>query len=142
MKTIMRLALSLGILSLVALVGCAPGGTRSGDPSSAKAVIATSEKTAASPAQPVGLCVIDVRTDEEWTTDHVAGALHLPLDQVRTGIGTLVPDKETAIGVYCAHGMRAGRAAKILKELGYSHVENLGGLDDAKKKASNARGTP
>jgi phage shock protein E len=100
------------------------------------------ELPSAAPAKSPRLCIIDVRTDEEWTTDHVAGALHLPLDQVRTGIGTLVPDKATAIGVYCAHGMRAGRAAKILKELGYSHVENLGGLDDAKKKASNARGTP
>lgn len=129
----MRLALSIGILSLAGLLGCAPGG---------RSVSAQKPVPTAAPTQPAHLVVIDVRTDEEWAAEHVAGAAHLPLDQVRERIGTLVPDRQTAIGVYCAHGGRAGRAAEILQAMGYTHVENLGGLDDAKKKLSNAGATP
>ena len=138
----MRLAISLVFLSLIALVGCSPGGSSNSDQSTPKSVIAPGENTAASAAKSARLCVIDVRSDEEWAEGHIAGALHLPLDQVREKIGSVVPDQQTAIGVYCASGMRSGRAALILKELGYSHIENLGGLDDAKKKLSNAQGTP
>jgi len=129
----MRFALSIGILSLAGLLGCSPGGRSASD----QKLVPT-----AAPTQPAHLYVIDVRTDEEWAAEHVAGAVHLPLDLVRERIRTLVPDQATAIGVYCAHGRRAGRAAEILKELGYTHVENLGGLDDAKKKLSNAGATP
>ncbi len=138
----MRLPLRLGMLALVAFVGCSPGGAGSGGQPAAQATPAPAAATSATPAQPARLCVIDVRTDEEWAEDHVAGAVHLPLDQFREKIGTVASDKQAAIGVYCASGMRSGRAAKILKELGYAHVENLGGLDDAKQKTSKAQGTP
>jgi len=136
----MRLSICFGILSLAGLVGCSPGGPSSVGPSPTKAGNKP-ERTAASPAQTARLCVIDVRTDEEWAEDHVAGATHLPVDLVREKIGTVVPNKQTSIGVYCASGMRSGHAARILKELGYEHVENLGGLADAKARLSNTRGT-
>jgi phage shock protein E len=138
----MRLLISLGILALAALVGCSPGGSSNKETSSTQAVSTPGDKAAAAPAQPTRLCVIDVRTDEEWAEEHVAGALHLPLDQFREKIAAVVPDKQTSIGVYCASGMRSGSAARILKELGYTRVENLGGLDDAKQKVSPSRGTP
>ena len=138
----MRLILSLGIIALAALAGCSAGESRHADQPSAKAASTPAGKAAAAPTQTAHLCVIDVRTDAEWAEDHVAGAIHLPLDLVREKVGAVVPDQQTAIAVYCAHGGRAGRAAEILKALGYTHVENLGGLDDAKKKLSNAGATP
>jgi len=78
--------------------------------------------------------VIDVRSDEEWAEGHIADAVHLPVDQIRERIAGVMPDKQKPIGVYCAGGVRSARAARILTELGYQHVENLGGIDEARQK--------
>ena len=129
----MRSPICLGLLLLVALAGCSPNAAEK-----------TPGKTAITQAAalPANLCVIDVRSDVEWQEEHLASAVHLPLDQFRGKIGTVVPDKKTPVGVYCASGMRSGRAAQILRELGYERVENLGGLDEAKQKLGNAPVTP
>ncbi|MEC9447109.1 MAG: rhodanese-like domain-containing protein, partial [Chloroflexota bacterium] len=33
-------------------------------------------------ADPDGTVVIDVRRDDEWVTGHVAGAIHIPVDDL------------------------------------------------------------
>lgn len=129
MKKILHPLIRLGLFALLTLAGCSPH---------------TAEKnTATQPtALPANLCVIDVRTAGEWQEEHLARAVHLPLDQFREKIAAVVPDKKTPVAVYCASGMRSGRAAHILRELGYEHVENLGGLEDAKQKIGNTPATP
>jgi rhodanese-related sulfurtransferase len=41
----------------------------------------------------------------------------------------MIPDKEAKIVVYCRSGRRSAEAAKVLKELGYKNVYDLGGIN-------------
>ena len=67
--------------------------------------------------------VIDVRTADEYNTEHIEGAINIPVDN----ISNLNYDKDTLIIVYCASGMRSATAAEKLVDLGYTKVHNLDG---------------
>lgn len=49
-----------------------------------------------------GALVVDVREPAEWSAGHVAGAVHLPLGEVRERIGEVVPDHDVPIVLHCA----------------------------------------
>lgn len=80
--------------------------------------------------------VIDVRTPEEYKQEHVAGALNIEYQNINKEIVRVAPDKNAPIALYCRSGRRAGIALAQLKTLGYTHVENVGGLDEMKKRAA------
>jgi phage shock protein E len=81
-----------------------------------------------------GKYLIDVRTKVEWKAGHIEGAILIPHYKIKSRIGAVTQDKSAHIAVYCRSGHRAGIALKALKELGYMNVENLGSLQDARKK--------
>lgn len=74
--------------------------------------------------------IIDVRTDSEFNSGHLQGALHMQHDKIGSMIETKVPDKNADILLYCRSGARAGVAKKTLESLGYRNVKNGGGLKD------------
>ncbi len=76
--------------------------------------------------------LIDVRTAEEFDESHAEGALNLPVDEIATGkIGFLQnTSKETPLELYCRSGGRSEMAKNLLRDMGFKHVENLGGLDE------------
>ena len=78
---------------------------------------------------------LDVRTIEEYQEAHVAGATHLPYQEVGTRISDLVADKNTVIHVYCRSGNRAGIALSVLHEMGYENAHNDGGLSNLEHDA-------
>ena len=78
---------------------------------------------------------IDVRTPEEFSQKHVAEAVNIPYDQIGAKISTLGLGKDQVIYVYCHSGRRAGMAKETLDAMGYTHVVNVGGVDDALAKA-------
>ena len=80
------------------------------------------------------LLVIDVRTQAEWDEGHLDIATHIPLDQITDRIGEVAPDKEQKIYLHCRSGGRSGQAKTQLEGLGYTSVENVGGLEDARAK--------
>ncbi|MCL2656164.1 MAG: rhodanese-like domain-containing protein [Betaproteobacteria bacterium] len=82
----------------------------------------------------VGPVVIDVRTSEEYAQRHINDALNLPYDTISVRIAVAVPDKNTPIVLYCRSGRRAETALHVLKGMGYSKVENYGGLDEAQQR--------
>nr|WP_283387186.1 thiosulfate sulfurtransferase PspE [Escherichia coli] len=73
---------------------------------------------------------IDVRVPEQYQQEHVQGAINIPLKEVKERIATAVPDKYDTVKVYCNAGRQSGQAKEILSEMGYTHVENAGGLKD------------
>lgn len=75
--------------------------------------------------------LIDTRTQEEFNTGYVPGAVLIPYDEIADRISEVAPDKSTPILLYCRSGRRAGIAEKTLTEMGYEKVHNLGGLQDA-----------
>lgn len=82
-------------------------------------------------AQPVW---IDVRTPDEYGAGHLEGAHNIPVEEIGSRIGALVPSKDTPVLLYCRSGRRAERARQILLGEGYTHVENRGGYADVIKQ--------
>ena len=79
---------------------------------------------------------IDVRSDEEYTTEHVAAATNIPYTEIGGRIGEVTGDKDALIYVYCRSGRRSGIAQGTLEEAGFTNVVNLGGLEDAQNTAA------
>jgi len=81
-----------------------------------------------------GAVLLDVRTEEEFDDEHLDGAAHIPVQQLKGKMGKVkeltggAPTKP--IVVYCASGARAGTAKEMLTEAGHTKVTNLGGMDD------------
>lgn len=72
-----------------------------------------------------GTLVLDVRTREEFDAGHVAGAHHLPVQELAQRLSELPLHRP--IAVYCRSGGRSASAAALLKQAGY-RVTDLGGL--------------
>jgi phage shock protein E len=94
---------------------------------------ATPEETAADSEESTPL-VIDVRTQAEWDEGHLEIAKHIPLDQITERIGDVAPLKDQKIYLHCRSGGRSGQAMTQLQGLGYTNVENAGGLEEARAK--------
>ena len=78
---------------------------------------------------------IDVRTAEEFSESQVSEAINIPYGEIAGGILSVTADKGAPIYVYCRSGRRSGIAKNTLEEMGYTNVENVGGLDQALKRA-------
>jgi len=74
--------------------------------------------------------VLDVRTPEEFGKKHIPHALLVPIDELKAGDFSKLPDKNSTILIYCWTGRRAEDSAKILAEHGYKNVYEFGGLVD------------
>jgi CoA-disulfide reductase len=68
--------------------------------------------------------LLDVRSELEFNTGHVEGAVNIPVDNLRQRIGEL--DKNKEIIEYCQVGLRGHVAARILSQHGYK-VKNITG---------------
>jgi len=68
--------------------------------------------------------LLDVRTPQEFSQGHIAGAVNVPVDELRARLGEVPRDRE--IAVYCQVGQRGYLATRILMQAGYA-VANLGG---------------
>ena len=74
------------------------------------------------------IIILDVRTQAEYEKKHIPGALLVPIEKLREGDFSLLPDKDKTILIYCWTGRRADDSAKILSENGYKNVYEFGGL--------------
>jgi len=70
--------------------------------------------------------LIDVRTAEEFAQGALKGATRIETPALAGRIGTLVPEKDTPVVVYCRSGRRSSAAQDVLEKLGYSQVINAG----------------
>ena len=75
--------------------------------------------------------LIDVRSEAEYRTGHVKGAVLIPHDRIAEKIAAAAPEKQRPVYLYCRTGRRAGIAAETLKSLHYAVIYNLGSLEDA-----------
>ena len=74
--------------------------------------------------------IIDVRSESEFMTGHIQGAHNVPLDKIETTFKELITDNMDAnILVYCQSGGRSKKASEILSNMGFTNVNNFGGLD-------------
>jgi len=75
---------------------------------------------------------IDVRTLDEYNEDHISNTEHIPHTEIAAQISDLDLDKDAPIKLFCRSGVRAGLALTTLQDLGYTNVENVGGIADAR----------
>ncbi|MCW1962140.1 rhodanese-like domain-containing protein [Chryseobacterium viscerum] len=78
-----------------------------------------------------GAVILDVRTEKEYETGHIEGAVNISLGTIRERYVELNPEK-TYITV-CSHGLRSVKAENILKEKGFKHIYNGGAWSDLQK---------
>jgi rhodanese-related sulfurtransferase len=81
--------------------------------------------------------VLDVRTDTEWQSGHIEGALHQPIsDLVREGVDL---HKARHITTVCRSGYRSNIAGSFLKAAGFTHVFSMiGGMTAWNRRARDA----
>lgn len=81
--------------------------------------------------------LIDVRPAEDFAAEYIEGAQNIWIDEFWANRDQLPADKDTAIVVYCASGVRGGIVTVMLNLMGYTNVRNLSGGLNAWKTANN-----
>jgi rhodanese-related sulfurtransferase len=79
-----------------------------------------------------GAQLVDVRVDHEWEAGHIAGATHLPLEELAERSDELDPGRPVVL--YCRGGSRSSMAAEALEGAGFEAVklsEGIVGWDEA-----------
>ena len=73
-----------------------------------------------------GAQLVDVRADHEWEAGRIAGAAHIPLDELAQRAGEI--DKDRPVVLYCRGGNRSSMATAALAEAGYDAVKLTEGI--------------
>ena len=76
-----------------------------------------------------GYILLDVRSESEYDEGHIPGAILIPYTELEDRAEELL-DKEQLILIYCRSGRRSQIAAAILAELGYTNIQEFGGILD------------
>lgn len=73
--------------------------------------------------------VVDVRTPVEHADGHVDGAelIDVLADDFRDRVAEL--DRDRPYFLYCRSGDRSGHAARMMAEMGFTEVVNIGGYE-------------
>lgn len=98
--------------------------------------------------------ILDVRTDSEYCTGHICGAILVPtpvpplsdaqVEQLHARLDHLLRGRPRSdlIVVYCRKGVRAALAARYLEKRGFLRVQSLGGVETEPLRAYVAKGRP
>jgi len=74
-----------------------------------------------------GVIFLDVREPKEFKAGHIPDAMNLPRGLLEFKVGTLIPDKNALVVVYCRTGSRSALATYTLVRMGYKNVKNMDG---------------
>ena len=74
-----------------------------------------------------GAVLLDVRTSEEYRDGHIPGSKNVPLQTIDKVV-SIVENKDTMLYVYCQSGARSRQATSMLQGMGYTNVNNIGGI--------------
>lgn len=74
--------------------------------------------------------IVDVRTQDEFDTGYIEGAILMPHTQTKELAPDMLPDKSQIILIYCRSGRRSAYAAEDLISMGYTEIYDFGGIID------------
>jgi rhodanese-related sulfurtransferase len=124
---------ALTVVALAALVMLAAGCGGGADTTTPEAVVETISPASAADliaAAPAGLVILDVRTPEEFTAGHLAGAVNLDFHAAAFSINLAGLDTGVPYVLYCRSGNRSAQAREMMRSLGFVEVyEIAGGID-------------
>ncbi|MDB4334902.1 FAD-dependent oxidoreductase [bacterium] len=86
------------------------------------------ESTATKAIDENAILVIDVRTQGEFNSGAYPDAINIPLDELMQNMDRIGKNTAREIVVYCASGARSAYAQQALMQMGFTHVQNGGGI--------------
>ena len=89
----------------------------------------TADEAAQLMQEETGFVLLDVRTQEEYASGHIPGAICIPNETIGSEEIPELPDKDQLILVYCRSGNRSKQASQKLAEQGYTNVVEFGGIN-------------
>jgi rhodanese-related sulfurtransferase len=96
-------------------------------PQQAQALIKTGENVS----------ILDVRTPDEYTQEHIEGAVLIPLQTLDKNLALIAGVKSQKIIVYCHSGNRSVSASRILTANGFTPLNLKGGITEWKAQGLN-----
>lgn len=75
-----------------------------------------------------GMVLLDVRTKSERSVQHIAGSIHIPLNELAARLQELKNFPGREIVCYCQTGARSARAVALLLKNGLSAANLRGGI--------------
>ena len=74
-----------------------------------------------------GAALLDVRTPQEYQEGHIPESKNVPLQQLNNVV-SVVKNTEIPLFVYCYSGALRRQVTGMLQRMGYSKVNNIGGI--------------
>ena len=74
-----------------------------------------------------GSVILDVRTISEYKEGHIPNSVNIPVENIES-IASKYKDKSTPFFVYCLSGARSASAARVMSQMGYENVTDMGGI--------------
>ena len=109
------------LLSLLLLTGC--GGN------SADGYQQITQEEAKEMMDTQEVIILDVREQDEYDSGHIPGAVLLPVGSIDEDTAAeVIPEKDSAVLVYCRSGVRSKKASEKLAAQGYTGIEEFGGV--------------
>ena len=131
MKRLTRILLPtvIALTAVLILTGCGSSADDKtvGDKKTYRQV--SPEEAAAMMEEETDYIILDVRTQEEYETAHISGAICIPNETIGTGDIPELPDKDQLILVYCRSGNRSKQASEKLAKQGYTNIVEFGGIN-------------
>ena len=131
MKRLTRILLPtvIALTAVLILTGCGSSADdkTAGDKKTYRQV--SPEEAAAMMEEETDYIILDVRTQEEYETAHIPGAICIPNETIGTEDIPELPDKEQLILVYCRSGNRSKQASEKLVNQGYTNIVEFGGIN-------------
>ena len=131
MKRLTRILLPavIAMTAVLILTGCGSSADdkTAGDKKTYRQV--SPEEAAAMMEEETDYIILDVRTQEEYETAHIPGAICIPNETIGTEDIPELPDKEQLILVYCRSGNRSKQASEKLAKQGYTNIVEFGGIN-------------
>lgn len=132
---------AMALAGTIALAGCSgtPAGsgdasmsagsadTNAGSASAYAKITADEAKAMMDSGSPT---IVDVRTAQEYADGHIPGAINIPVESIGSDKPAELTDADADLIVYCRTGVRSKQASDKLVELGYQHVNDMGGIVD------------
>ena len=119
-----RFILGIGVLTVGALffTGCSSNGG---------SITSMDAHKFSAKTQEAGVITLDVRTPDEFSQGHIAGAMNIDVEAATFVSKVSKLDKSKSYAVYCHSGRRSAIATEQMKKLGFQHLFNLeNGISD------------
>ena len=127
--TLILLPAVIALTAVLILTGCGSSADdkTAGDKKTYRQV--SPEEAAAMMEKETDYIILDVRTQEEYETAHIPGAICIPNETIGTEDIPELPDKDQLILVYCRSGNRSKQASEKLAKQGYINIVEFGGIN-------------